>query len=81
MKKFKLITLLLLLPLLSGGSVSGVAVTQQETKVIICTGEYSKVYHKTGRCKGLKNCKAEIKTVTLEQAQKLNRRPCKMCYK
>lgn len=50
-----------------------------DPKVIICTGEYSKCYHKY-KCRGIKNCKGEIKYVKLSEALK-TRRKCHICYK
>ncbi len=49
--------------------------------VYICTGPQSKRYHKSASCKGLRNCSREIKQVTLEQAKKLHKTPCHICYK
>lgn len=69
MKKLLLI-LLLILP-----------VTDKNDNVYICTGDFSKCYHKTDKCEGLIYCGKEIKQVTLEQAKKMNRKPCKYCYK
>lgn len=50
-----------------------------DPKVIICTGEYSKCYYKY-KCRGIKNCKGEIKYVKLSEALK-TRRKCLICYK
>jgi major membrane immunogen (membrane-anchored lipoprotein) len=52
---------------------------QAQTKVYICTGEYSECYHKTSKCIGLSNCSKEIQKIPKEDAAKL-RRPCKICY-
>lgn len=49
--------------------------------VYLCEGPYSKVYHKSPECRGLSNCSTRIYKVTLEEAQKLNRRPCKIEYR
>lgn len=38
--------------------------------VYICTGKYSKKYHLVKKCRGLSNCKSEIKKVTLIEAKK-----------
>lgn len=46
----------------------------------ICTGPQSKRFHKTPHCKGLQSCSKQIKEVTVEQARKLGRTPCKWCY-
>lgn len=54
-------------------------VQAQET-VYICTGENSTKYHKSKDCSGLRNCKGSIKQISLEQAKKMGRTPCKKCY-
>ena len=48
--------------------------------VYICTGPRSKVYHKNKRCKGLRRCSGEIKLVSLDEAKRLHRRECRICY-
>lgn len=55
-------------------------VTEQSAKVYICTGNSSKRYHKTSRCKGLRRCSGEIRKVTVDEAKSLGRTPCKICY-
>lgn len=72
MKKFILL-ILFVLPLLSAGN--------SDTKVYICTGKNSYAYHCRIDCRGLKNCKAEVKTVTITEAQELKRKPCGYCYR
>lgn len=47
--------------------------------VYICTGQYAKAYHKNKNCSGLGNCKAEIKQVSLEEAKRKGRTPCRRC--
>lgn len=49
-------------------------------KVYICVSKRAKRYHCNKNCKGLRNCKHEIKTITLEVAQKRGLTPCKLCY-
>lgn len=56
------------------------SVDKTEANVYICTGPQSKRYHKTSSCKGLSNCSGQIKKVTPEEAKKMNRTPCKICY-
>ena len=48
--------------------------------VYICEGPYSNVYHKAADCRGLSNCSTKVYKMTLEEAQRLNRRPCKIEY-
>ena len=49
--------------------------------VYLCEGPYSKVYHKAPDCRGLSRCSTRIFKVTLEEAQKEGRRPCKIEYR
>jgi hypothetical protein len=55
--------------------------TSKTVYVYICEGPYSKVYHKADDCKGLSNCSTKIYKVTLEEAVKMGRRPCKIEYR
>ena len=51
------------------------------TYVYICTGSKSVCYHKTDKCKGLKNCSGKIKKITEKEAvDTYKRRKCKVCY-
>lgn len=52
----------------------------QGSMVYVCTGSKSKRYHKTNECKGLSKCSGSIKKVTIEEAKRMNRTPCKICY-
>ncbi len=49
--------------------------------VYVCTGPHARRYHKSASCKGLRNCSREIKKISLEQAKKLHKTPCHICYK
>ena len=51
------------------------------SKVYICTGGSSKKYHKTSSCTGLSRCSGEVKSITLDEAKKIGRTPCGICYK
>ena len=53
--------------------------TPGEEKVYICTGSSSKRYHSKKNCRGLSNCGGTIKEITVEQAEKQGRTPCKIC--
>jgi hypothetical protein len=50
--------------------------------VVICTGEYAKVYHNKENCTGLNNCKGEI--IKVLQSDAVNKyklqRPCCVCW-
>lgn len=50
------------------------------SKVYVCTGGYATKYHKTSKCRGLGNCKAEIVSVTEESAIRDGRTRCGICY-
>lgn len=54
--------------------------TEQSAKVYICTGRSSKRYHKTSRCEGLRRCSGEIRAVSVAEAERMGRTPCKICY-
>lgn len=74
-------TLLILATLLCCSFGTGMTHAPQAVhKVYICTGPQSKRFHKTPHCKGLQSCSKQIKEVTVEQARKLGRTPCKWCY-
>ena len=53
--------------------------TNGETYVLICQSKDAKKYHKY-ECWGLKNCTHPIIKVTLQEAQKMDRTPCLICY-
>lgn len=53
---------------------------EEEEMVYICTGPYSKKYHKTEDCQWLGSCSEEIEEVTLEEAEEMGKTPCKGCY-
>lgn len=79
----KLILLLTLTAGIAVGYISAkdVPAAAEQNYVYICTGPKSAVYHKTNSCRGLKNCSTSVKKVTKEQAEKMGRRPCKICIK
>ncbi len=58
----------------------GTVTTDNNNYVYICTGSYSKCYHKTDKCDGLIYCGGDIKKITIQQAKEMNRKPCKYCY-
>jgi uncharacterized protein YceK len=78
----KLLLLLASAALLTG---CGSAVAQSNDKetngeiVYICTGGYSKRYHSTRSCKGLRNCGGTIKAISIEEAEEMGRTPCQIC--
>ena len=48
--------------------------------VYICTGPYSKTYHKTADCMGLSRCSGDIEGITESEAIDEGRRKCRLCY-
>lgn len=48
--------------------------------VYICTGSYSRRYHKTESCEGLRRCGGKIEKVSKEKADSMFRTPCHICY-
>lgn len=77
----KLIFILLCSMLLGAvpAPTSNLPAEQNPTYVYICTGSSSVAYHSHPNCKGLRNCKASVKKVTMAEAERMNRRPCKIC--
>jgi hypothetical protein len=69
----KTITFLLVFQLLTTSFIS-------EAYVYICQGPHSKVYHKSQNCKGLNNCSTDLKTITVQEAQIMGRRACRIEY-
>jgi hypothetical protein len=52
----------------------------EQTKVYVVMSSSSYAYHKTKNCSAVKKATHEVKEVTLEEAQKMGRKPCKICY-
>ncbi|MDR3266895.1 MAG: hypothetical protein LBT24_04915 [Tannerella sp.] len=77
--KVLLLTLFFLLPLVGSGEVNRSTQQEEETIVLICTGKYATKYHKKV-CRGLDNCKGDIKKVTLSWAKQEGYGPCGYCY-
>jgi hypothetical protein len=81
MPKKLLLPLLLAFSLFAGFTPRITTFVKQVEYVYLCEGPYSKVYHKSQDCRGLSNCSTKIYKVTLEEAVKMGRRPCKIEYK
>lgn len=60
------------------GSIYGL-MGQREKTVYICTGPMSQCYHSDQDCYGLQRCSKSIEAVSLTEAIKDGRRPCKYC--
>ena len=50
------------------------------SRVYICTGPYSKAYHKTSECMGLSRCSGDIEGVSEDEAIEEGRHKCHFCY-
>lgn len=50
-------------------------------KVYICNGPNSKVFHRSIKCRGLKNCSTKISLINKNKALELGRRACKIEFK
>jgi hypothetical protein len=50
-----------------------------EEKVLICVSPNSYAYH-SHYCQGLKRYTHEVKEVTIDEAKRMGRKPCKYCY-
>jgi hypothetical protein len=57
------------------------AIAVQTDSVYLCEGPYSKVYHASPNCRGLSRCSTKIYKVSLAEAIKQDRRPCKIEYR
>ena len=57
------------------------AAVKEPVYVYLCEGPASKVYHASPDCRGLSRCSTKIYKVTLEEAVKMGRRPCKIEYR
>jgi hypothetical protein len=51
------------------------------TKVYVCISASSERYHAFKDCRGLQRCNHEIKEVSIEEAKKMGKTPCHICYR
>jgi hypothetical protein len=51
-----------------------------QDKVLVCLSKKAYAYHQK-QCSGLQRCGATIDTITLAEAKKNGRTPCRTCYK
>lgn len=75
MKRVLTIIFLLLLML----PISGIGHVNKQRKVYICTGSKSIRYHYKQNCRGLSNCGGSVISITINEAIKNGRTPCKIC--
>jgi len=71
----------LILSLLLFTGFKPVPVKHRVEYVYVCEGPRSVVYHRSENCNGLSRCSTKIYKVTLEEAVKMGRRPCKIEYR
>ena len=74
-----LVASILLTSFSSAGDVHNCAEEQPKVYVVMSNNAYA--YHKSRSCKAVKKATHKVKEVTLEEAQKMGRKPCGMCYK
>lgn len=55
-------------------------VKSSDSKVYVCNSNTSIAYHHNFNCRGLQKCTHQIIIVTVENAQKMGKRQCKLCY-
>ena len=75
MKAFLPLFIVLFFAVNTGMAASG------ETKVWIVQSSSSQCYHIDKNCRTWKSAKNPIKSVTLQEAKKMGKRPCKVCSK
>lgn len=79
MKKILLILAFMVGAITTSYSDTLIAEASEQT-VYICTGSSSKRYHKTNKCKGLRNCGGRIIAISKAEAEDMGRTPCQICY-
>lgn len=72
---------LLLIILALGITIGSISANSQSNDVYICNGPKSTTYHKHSNCNGLNKCSTSIKKVSKNEAEKMKRTACKICYK
>jgi len=55
-------------------------ITDIQSIVYICTGSFAYRFHSTPYCSGLNNCRGDIIKMSLKNAKKKGRTPCRKCY-
>lgn len=75
-----LLTTILVLPLLCGSTIAPKTAITKSNTVYVCTGKSAKKYHKSSRCKGLRNCKGDIVKIERSRAEAMGKTPCRICY-
>jgi len=53
---------------------------RKSENVYVCIGKSATRYHNTYYCRGLSNCRADIEEVSVAEAKRKGRTPCKICY-
>ena len=78
-KQFLIVLLTFLL--FGFSSVDTFSFLSEQAKVIVVMSNNSYAYHKTKNCSAVKKATHKVKEVPLEEAKKMGRRPCRICYK
>ena len=60
--------------------ISFIILTSCSDSVYVCMGIFSRRYHKTESCEGLRRCGGRIEKVSKEKADSMYRTPCHICY-
>lgn len=62
-------------------ALTAFTVPAKNDSVYVCDSTTSVAYHKTDHCKGLNRCRHKIVYVTIDEAKKMGKRECHICYK
>lgn len=78
--KYSIIDIIILPILIVGGICLSMrnAEYERSTKAFICTSKVAKKYHLNSKCRGLKNCKSEIRQTTIAEAKSVNKTACEI---
>lgn len=78
-KHFFIVLISLLLSGISTAETLPFVGEQSKVIVVMSTGSYA--YHKTRDCSAVRRATHPVKEVTLEEAKRMGRKPCRTCYK
>ncbi len=59
-------------------SITLISFNSFHSKVYICNGPKSEVYHNSSDCRGLNRCSTEVTSVSEQKAIQMGRRNCKI---
>lgn len=66
--------------LLSCGGSAKHSHESHDGEVYVCGGRYSKRYHNDEDCRGLRNCRGRVSSMSIEEAEAMGKTPCGYCY-